>query len=101
MVRNPVEIFEPEAKESTSSSHESKSIGNIEASHVELRDTQRPYELTDNERIELPGTAGRIASEIRVIIGDVASVTSDLGQAGQMEWLKRHVTKRKNRAAQT
>ena len=67
-----------------SSSHESKSIGTSEASLVELRDAQCPYdltgdgriqmipmelrgtqpfhELTGNERTELRGTKSRIAS---------------------------------------
>ena len=61
MMHDPAEIVEPEAKESTSSSHESKSIDNTEASHVELRNTRRPYDLTDNGRtgmlpMELRGT---------------------------------------------
>ena len=83
MVRGPQVIIELEAKESTSSSYESKLIGIIKASYVELCDSQRPYdltdsgrtgmlpmelrgtqplyELTDNSRTELPGTMSRIA----------------------------------------
>ena len=34
----------------------------IQTLSIELRDTQPLYELTDNERTELPGTAARIAS---------------------------------------
>ena len=59
MVRGPQVIVEPDAKESTSSSYESKSIGIMEASHVELRDSQRLYDLTGN------GRTGMLTMELR------------------------------------
>lgn len=47
-------------RKSTTSSHESRSKVNVDASPMELRDTQRPYELGDSARNEMPGTEARI-----------------------------------------
>ena len=46
--------------ESTSSSHGSESDVNVYASRMELRDTERPYELGGIGRNEMPGTEARI-----------------------------------------
>ncbi|KAL9076975.1 MAG: hypothetical protein Q9161_000608 [Pseudevernia consocians] len=47
-------------RKSTNSSHESGLTVNVDALPMELRDTQRPYELGDSGRNEMPGTEARI-----------------------------------------
>ena len=47
-------------RKSINSSHESGLKVNVDASPMELRDTQRPYELEDSGRNEMPGTEARI-----------------------------------------
>lgn len=47
-------------RKSTNSRHESRLKGNVDATPMELRDTQRPYELGDSGRNEMPGTEARI-----------------------------------------